>query len=249
MSVGTARPAPGRDRLQAALAVDTDGDPAGALACYDDHLALVPGDVDAWRLSVCALRALGRADEAEVRLRRATELPPLDAEAWASLGHVVAERGDPAAALACFTRALGLAPTHVEALYGRANAARRLVRAGEAPTDYARVLALAPDHGRARHNLGDLLGATGDSAQGRACLRAVAAVHRSWTEPRYNLALAHLAAGEFGLGFRDDALRWALPGFPSPRRHAEFAAWDGQALRRRAADRRCGLARQSRLAG
>lgn len=83
-------PAPERGLLQRGLATHNAGEATLASRFYDQHPAEAPGDADAWRLSGCALRGLDDRAAAEARLRRAVALALGDAEARASLGHVLA---------------------------------------------------------------------------------------------------------------------------------------------------------------
>jgi len=107
-----------------------DRDPAGAWREYGQAVELAADDpVVRWRFGAALARA-GRADEAEVQLRKAVELEPLFAAPYFTLGTVLEARGDTARALAQYRDYVQRAP----------RSAPERVRAEQ------RVLALAAAH-------------------------------------------------------------------------------------------------------
>lgn len=84
--------------------------------------------------------------EALVYLRRAVDLDPAAAAAWADLGMALATSGDQAAALAALTRSIELAPERPTAWYNRGLLQMHARRLEDAEQDLARAAQLAPDN-------------------------------------------------------------------------------------------------------
>ncbi len=149
-----------------------DGEALGPL---ERAVALVPGNA-AYRgaLALC-LKGLGRIAEARAEFERALALAPDDI--GLAFNDANTREGD--AAIAGYTRVLGLDPAHAGARLNRANALAALGRWREAFDDYARL----PGDKRA------LIGLAG------------AALHLGRTQ------MAH-DAGKAALGFGDDPNAW-----------------------------------------
>lgn len=105
---------------------------------------------------LCALgqveTAEGRYDRARTAFDRALELAPSLAAAWANRGLLAFETGDPAGAVADFTRALDSGDDPA-LLFNRAMALRAAGREGEAAADLTRALELSPDDEDIRREL------------------------------------------------------------------------------------------------
>lgn len=83
--------------LRAQMLAQLNWDWEGAREDYDRALALAPGDADILRIhGAWFLAPLGRLPEAIAEMKVATELDPLSASAWATLGalQVAIGRGD-----------------------------------------------------------------------------------------------------------------------------------------------------------
>ncbi|MEZ4470179.1 MAG: hypothetical protein R3F60_05110 [bacterium] len=148
--------APTRRRvvLEAAAARFTAGDPAAALAAIDqipqDHTSEIT------TLRARALAGLGRTSEALGAALRATELQPMDAEAWLAVGLLATQLGDDVAGARALTAAavwsqgihapvnLGLltarhgAWAESEAAFAQAEARMRATRPGSPSPAWAR---------------------------------------------------------------------------------------------------------------
>ena len=98
------------------------GDPASALAAYDQ--ALAAGAPGAHGARGAALKALGRLAEARAAYERQLAATPRDAASLASLGGVLNALGEPEAAKAPLDAALALRPGAAVALNNRASVAR-----------------------------------------------------------------------------------------------------------------------------
>lgn len=99
------------------------------------------------------LQALGQPAEAEVHLRRATELGPDIPEAHFNLGNVLQSLGRASDAEASLRRAIALRPAYREALTGLGNALRDQGRVDEAEAACRAALALDPGDRDAHDNL------------------------------------------------------------------------------------------------
>lgn len=147
---------------------------------------------------------------AEERLRKAVALDPEQGAAWAALGRVAEEGGEPGAALEDYERALALAPDDVSTLlrYGRA---KLLSLGGRRASDEAGKAALAaardafrraselrPDSGEAWAGLGQagVLAAEPDPDAPAALEKAVELLPAGRTDVLYNLLLADARAGD-----------------------------------------------------
>ncbi|MEW6756012.1 MAG: tetratricopeptide repeat protein, partial [Candidatus Latescibacterota bacterium] len=91
----------------AQIALRFRGDPTRALAYYDEALQLPLGaGSDAWCGRGVALRALGRAREAEESYRRALALDPRHAESWLNLGNLLRDGAQAEAASQAYGQAV-----------------------------------------------------------------------------------------------------------------------------------------------
>ena len=139
-----------------------------ALNSYDRALAADPGFAEAWNNRGLALQRLGRPQEALDSYDRALALRPGFAEAWVNRGGVLKDLLRNQDALASFDRALAISPDFAEAWNSRGFVEQRLERLDEARQSFERALALKPDHGEALFNLGSVLCAGNEIAEGFA---------------------------------------------------------------------------------
>jgi tetratricopeptide (TPR) repeat protein len=108
------------------------GRPEEARRSFERAVALRPED-DLALVNLAALAGgAGDAPAAEALARRALRVNPAQPGAWLVLGNAALERGDWAAALDGYGRALALDPDRGEAHYGRALALAAQDRTGEA---------------------------------------------------------------------------------------------------------------------
>lgn len=103
-----------------------------AVECYRKSLELNPQNADAqYQLGYCYYR-LGKKPAAVVALRTAVRLRPNYADAWRELGQFLAEAND-AEAIACFRRAVELAPEDEAARRLLEDTVKRLGKAKPGP--------------------------------------------------------------------------------------------------------------------
>jgi TolB-like protein/Tfp pilus assembly protein PilF len=88
----------------------------GARADFEKALSLDDGDISVQLGYASLLAALGQLPEAIVATKKVTELDPLSAHAWRSLGRLLTATGDFAAARAANRRALNILPNDSYAL-------------------------------------------------------------------------------------------------------------------------------------
>lgn len=131
-------------------------------------LALQPDSAEAHYELGNALNLMQRYEEAEAAFERATVLRPKFAEAHTNLARVLLDLRRPEEAMTRSRRALALTPAHWPSHAMLGNALRELGRERDAETAFRRAIALAPkaDVAMPKYNLGTLLLARGDFANG-----------------------------------------------------------------------------------
>jgi Flp pilus assembly protein TadD len=167
-------------------------------------LALQPDSAEAHYELGNALNLQQRYEEAEASFERAIALRPKFAEAHTNLARVLLDLRRPEEAMARSRRALALTPAHWPSHAMLGNALRELGREREAETAFRRAIALAPkaDVDMPRYNLGTLLLARGDFANG-------------WPLYESRLEVKH---GEWLRGMDP------VPSFPFPRWEGDYAS-------------------------
>src|SRR5437762_1617857 len=133
-----------------------------------------------WKILSVALLRQGK--DALPALRRAAELLPQDAEAYANLGSELHARGEWQAALSSLRHALTLQPRNPEALIDAADAERALGRAREAVTLYQRAL----------NNLGNVLREQGERREALSVYQQAVQLDPSRADSHCNLGYALL---------------------------------------------------------
>jgi len=127
-----------QDLIETARSAAADGRLSEARAAYEQAIAASPESAFLYReLGVLEGRA-GNADRAIARLRRATELDPLDALSFVRLAEALESRQDFAGAAAAYRRALDLEPS--PALETRLAAAAKNAREAQLPPEFKAAL-------------------------------------------------------------------------------------------------------------
>ncbi len=139
------------------IVLQENGDPDGALRCYERSLEIDPGHARPHSNAGTILLEQNRVDDAIARFRESIRLNPGYADARFNLGRAfeVGGRVDPA--VAQYRSTIDLAPSHTPARYNLANLLARSGATGEAITLYSEVLLSEPDHLQAHVNLGNTL--------------------------------------------------------------------------------------------
>lgn len=133
-----------------------------------------PGAPGIYHRSHCeVLRRCGRVDEAVAAARRAVRCDPDRAEAWQSLGTVLAEGGALEESRDCFAAAIAIAPGYVPAYGNLAVVLQQLGKLRAAEACYRDVLRLAPDNLDVWLNFAALLAERGRHREGLAIVARV----------------------------------------------------------------------------
>jgi Flp pilus assembly protein TadD len=86
------------------------GDLAGALEALQEAISLRPSDAPTMLFAAAVSDEMGLVDEALKYARRAVEIAPENANAWAALGGALVKADEPVRAREAFARALELDP-------------------------------------------------------------------------------------------------------------------------------------------
>ena len=135
--------------------------PAAALDCIDQAIALDPRHAPLHNERGNALQALGRLNDALASYDGAVTLAPGYADALNNRGNLLQSLGRYAEAVESYDAAIAAGPKFPQLFYNRANALQNLERHGEAITGYDRAVALKPDYALAFNNRGLSLQALG----------------------------------------------------------------------------------------
>ncbi len=151
---------------------------------------------------------------------------PRDPDVWNALGVFLRSDGKPEESIACYRRALAIAPAHAGAWTNLGNSLKDMKQVESAIACHRRALALQPENGSFHHNMGIALVAAGRFRE------ALAAYHRGLlfrpNDPhlRWDRALAQLQLGEFAGAWVDYAARFETGELP--KRAAPGQPWNGQ---------------------
>lgn len=130
---------------------------AEAAAIYRAIIAGQPRNFDANHLLGVALLQQGDAQGAEMQLRVALNINPVNAAAHNNYGNVLRAMKRPAEALVNYDKALSILPAYPDAFSNRGTALRDLGRLDEAVQSFKQALALKPADAPSLQNLGSLL--------------------------------------------------------------------------------------------
>jgi len=117
-----------------------------ALCCFDEALALKPGDLDVRVNRANALALLARWDEAEAEFRAVLRRLPRDAASLNGLGNCLKTRGAAEEARKSYARAAAADPRNADAWNNIGEVEKHLGHWYEALLAYDRALGLAPRH-------------------------------------------------------------------------------------------------------
>ncbi|KZC37891.1 MULTISPECIES: tetratricopeptide repeat-containing sulfotransferase family protein [Rhodanobacter] len=205
-------------RLDEASGAMAGGDLARAEAALAAALALVPGNVEALRLSAQLQQLHGEHAQAVAILRQALAKDPRDALLHIGLGVSLQARGENEAALSALQRACELAPDFAPAWFNLGRMFQLLGRPAGAITALHRALDLDPEHLAARLLLAAAQASLGAEVQAAANYREV--LRREPGHPEAWSGLSALDAECFG---KDDVARLQqVLQMPQPTPHARI---------------------------
>ncbi len=161
--------------LQRARAAVAAGDLEGAAKVLADCVQATPG----WGLAHIdyadvLLKLGGQAPELEGELATARQLAPDNPRTWLLTGQQCELKGDGAAAIEAFAKAVELRPEMIEAREKLAAALAQADRWQEARPHFQAVSEARPEERTARANLAEALERCGDLAGAESLLRALA---------------------------------------------------------------------------
>ncbi len=166
------------------------GDPVGAEENFRRALTLVPNRSSLYRALSSSLDRQGRREEANAIIGNLIALDPLDYEAEAHFGHMLAGRGEIEASERAFRRSLTINPRQAGTLGAVSHSLAGLGRREEAIEMARTSLALDPSDARVQAHLGRLLSDVGQHAAAVAAHRAALALEPENAEFQYWLAEA-----------------------------------------------------------
>ncbi|QQG36909.1 MAG: tetratricopeptide repeat protein [Micavibrio aeruginosavorus] len=181
------------DALQIAAGYHRQNNLVLADRTYRDILKAAPDHFDALHNLAIVCYQRGRLDEAARLIRQAYDAGGRESDAphfWNNYAVMMAETGQPEAALAGWDRAVELDPDFVDALSSKANALWKLERYQEAEALCRRALALQPDMLDARLNLGNALVAQGKREEALSVWQDITRDHPKFAHPWNNIGNA-----------------------------------------------------------
>ena len=187
------------------------------------------GSVDALSNLGLALHGAGRFEEAVAYYRHALALAPRNPEILYNLGnaHLALDRIDDA--LASYDEALANNPAHVGARVNRGNTLLRFNRPADALDSYDQALAVMPGHPQILTNRGHALRRLDRPQEALADFEAALTKAPEFPEAHFEMAMAHLALGDFKAGWKAYEWRWKTGAFANKRRSFRQPLWLGDA--------------------
>lgn len=182
----TALCAAGRQRGKA-------GDPAGALECFEQAVALAPTSAEAWFLAGVTLAEMKHDDEALVALRRAHQLAPSETAVLGTLAYAEFRRNNLDAAVPLLESLCRHRPDELDAQMKLGDALSRLGRPAEAAAVYRKASVKAPKAGDLWMVLAHAEDEAGDREAADAAYRQALAVRPGWILPLAGLLAMHRA--------------------------------------------------------
>lgn len=171
-----------------------------SLTLISRYLAQQPNNSDARKILGMDYFMLGKAEQAEVELKRSTELNGNDPEAYYYLGRLGFTRNDMPAALTAFQKALKLDPASVRTHNHLGQTFEGLGQYESARSAYLKAIELEQEQkAKSRwpyYNLGSLFLNQGRFPEAIAYLRQALRPNPSWTQGKLKLAKALLSAGD-----------------------------------------------------
>jgi len=216
-----------QEMLQRGLALHKAGAMAEAGALYRSALMADPANVDALHLLGLTYKAAGKLDEAQSAIGAAVALKPDFADAHYNLGNTLASLGRTGEAVASFRRALALNPSLALAAYNLGNTLRDAGDLDGAAEAFRAAISAKPDYVEACHNLANVLKSLNRLDEAIVHYRRAVQLNPGLAEAHYNLGLALMLTGGLKEGFDQYEWRWAVDGFPTPKRQFTQPAWDG----------------------
>lgn len=202
---------------------------SGALANYDQAIAIKPNHAEAHHARGFALKKLGKYEEALASYGRAVAIKPGFAEAHVNRGVTLQEMKQLDAALASYEQAIAVKPDFAMAHINRGNLLWNLQQMEAAIASYDRGLELMPDNKEALNSRGVALHALKQLDAAIASYRRALAVDPSFASGHWNLSNALLLKGDFENGWKHFEWRWKNTGIDLYKQRRDFSQplWSG----------------------
>jgi len=181
-----------------------------AIRRFEQALAIKDNFPEAQNNLGTALQALDRHDEAIAPFERALRLKPDYAQAHYNLGNSLYALGRFTEAAACNKRAIAFKPDYPKAHNNLGNCLRQLGQMREAIAQFEEALRLDPTYAQAHFNLGNTLRLLNRHRESLSRYDQALALDPELPEAHWNQAWAHLALGEYELGWRKYEWRWRV---------------------------------------
>jgi len=190
-------------QLNLANALFDAGRHADAIRHYDQALAAMPDDANAWTRRGDAQQLLGDNAGCVESYKRALALSGNVAATWYNLGLALCKLDRAAESLEAVERAIALRPAYGDALKLAGNALTTLGRMREAGERFKASLALKPDDAELESGLAHALHMQGRHQAARAHYDRAIALRPGFTEAYVNRAVLSLETRDMAAGLAD----------------------------------------------
>jgi Flp pilus assembly protein TadD len=213
------------------LKLSSQGRHLEAIECFEQALAVQPGDSKVLFALGNTAHALGMAKPAESFFRQVLAQDPHRLEALVNLANLLRSEGQFAAAAALLEPALARSPQSPE-LHLTLGSVRREQGDNEAAKHcYQAALAVRPGYAPALSNLADLLADDGDFESARTAYGEALKTDPGNVQTRLNRSVLYLLTGNLKEGWKDYAARADVPGKVPATEH-RLTPWTGGSLKK-----------------
>lgn len=179
-----------------------------ASAAYDRALALDPKEPEFYHNYGVNLSAAGQDAEAIAIYNRALRLPNPSAASAFNLGFIHGQNNALEEAIASYDTALRLNPNYADAHSNRAMILNRQYAFEDALEASDKAIALNPHLANAHNSRGNALFAMGRTKEALEAYYQANALDHGYVDPYWNLAVTHLALGDYPEGWALYECRW-----------------------------------------
>lgn len=204
------------------------GQPAAALACIDQAIAIKPSAAAFHVNRAGALLALRQLDAALAACQEALRFKRNLPEAYQLMGHVLSDLGRPQEAASAYSEALRLKPDLRDGHNDMALALREANRLEEAAEAMSVALRQAPGDPLLAGNLAGILKDLGRLDAAEALYREILRRQPEDAAAHFNLGVSLLTAGRFADGWRE--WEWRFRAEPATQRAFAQPRWQGEPL-------------------